>query len=820
MNKSLNAHLEQISRLITGLRDEDIDLKKLSELDKSLDLLSRKIKTARLDNYPLNQIPQNQEIRQDAVFYFNSDFKVERFVGAFENIFGRRLNNDAFPRMDALMNNKDFNDLKKYTEILNETGEPQSFDSRIISQNDISLPVHLFLEKVKFSKGKKLVAAGVVFIHETFSDLEDYREILLENLPGIDVYLFDNHFRHVLAGGNEKGRLGLSNTDFSGKTLFEVYDEKTQKRLFPFYRNALDGKISEGEVRIRNEVYFVSVTPVYGIDKQVVGGALIFQNVSKEKEVEKSLIKARREAEEADKAKSLFLANMSHEIRTPLNAIIGFTGLLNKTKLEPKQQKYTDLISQSSEHLLSVVNEVLFLFKLGMGRVLIEKTPFHFRKSLASIKESLQMRASEKNLGFHFSIDEKIPDGLVGDPFRLKQILINIITNAIKYTDKGEINVRILVEKRTSRKVFVKFEVEDTGIGISKKDIDTIFEIFAQPGLKNEKARRGAGLGLTIVQKLVDLLNGRLHVESELGVGSEFSVVIPFQIANEDAQLTEENEYDIQYNQLEGKRILYADDDENNLLLGKSILADWGLDYKIARDGAEAFEFLKKDKFDAVLLDIHMPLLSGVEVVKKIRKKKNNPNRFAKILAVTANVMENDLANYLSSGFDDYILKPFKEDSLFIKICQLLEIQPGSGLNAIGDIGEKPAHANEREQSAGSTPNKFDTSELLKTTAGNDVFFNQMLDTFINNAADTARNFEELAQKNDWEGVGQKAHKAIPSFRYFKLDNLVRDLTRLEELGLHKKDFEPMKPLTNYLVNAIVDVLKEAKEAKISDESH
>ena len=813
MNTSLNAHLEQISRLISGLRDEDIDLQKLTELDKSLDLLSRKIKTARLDSYPAKKKLPKQKIKQDAVFYFDNDFKVVRFVGAYENMLGQLSEDEIFPRMDTLMHKKDFRKLKEYTQTLIETNNPQSFESRIISKNRISLPVHIFLEKITIGNEQELFAAGIVFFHETFSDLEDYRKILLENLPGIDVYLFDIHFRHVLAAGNEKARLGLSNDDFSVKKFFYVFDEKTQKRLYPFYQSALDGKISEGEVRIKEEVYFVSVTPVYGFGKQVVGGALIFQNVTKEKEVEKNLIKAKREAEEADKAKSLFLANMSHEIRTPLNAIIGFTGLLNKTELTPKQIKYAGLISQSSEHLLSVVNEVLFLFKLGMGRVMIEKTPFELRENLLSVKESLQLRASEKNLGFHFSIDKNLPDRLVGDVYRLKQILINIITNAIKYTDEGEIDVRVLIEKKTRRKVFVKFEVEDTGIGISKKDIDTIFEIFAQPGLKNDKARRGAGLGLTIVQKLVTLLNGRLHVESELGKGSEFTVVIPFRIAKEDERPVVKEEYDIHYNQLKGKRILYADDDENNLLLGKSILHDWGIDFTLAKDGAQAYEFLKSEEFDIVLLDIHMPLLSGVEVVQKIRRRKEGPNSNARFVAVTANVMENDLENYLAGGFNDYILKPFSEENLYSKICQLLEIEPGNGWKVTGDKPEPEEHQ-EQDVTVNIQKDSFDTSELIKAAAGNNDFFYQMLDTFIRNAADTAESFEELAQQNDWEGVGQKAHKAIPSFRYFKLNNLVGDLTRLEKLGLHEKDFEPMKPLTSKLVGAIKDVVAEATSAK------
>jgi signal transduction histidine kinase/DNA-binding response OmpR family regulator len=812
MNKSLNKHLEQISRLISGLQNEDVDLEKLTELDRSLDLLSNKIKTSRLDNYSEKQTPQNQNLKQDAVFYFDNDYNIIRFVGDFENIIGRHLDEKSL-RMDGFMQQNDFEKLKKYTEILNETNEPQHFTSNIISQNGISLQVNILLEMVSFNRKREVLSAGMMFYHETFSDLEDYREILLENLPGIDVYLFDNRFRHVLSGGNEKRRMGLSNADFSGRTLFEVFDEKIQKRLFPFYRNALDGKISEGEVRIRKEIYFVSVTPVYGINKQVVGGALVLQNVTREKEVERNLIKAKREAEEADKAKSIFLASMSHEIRTPLNAIIGFTNLLNKTELDSKQKNYSELIGQSSEHLLSVVNEVLFLFKLGMGKVMIEKVTFNPRELVHNVEESLRMRAADKNLGFYFSISDDIPEMVVGDSFRLKQILINLITNAIKYTEEGEINVRVLAEKKTKRKVFLRFEVEDTGIGIAKKDLNAIFEVFSQPGIKNDKASRGAGLGLTIVQKLVDLLDGRLHVDSNLGKGSEFMVVVPFLIPKEGEEKVEEKEYDLKFNQLKGKRILYADDDENNLLLGKSILSDWMVDYKVARDGAEAFDLMKSEQFDIVLLDIHMPLLTGVDVIKKIRKNSNNPNNLTKVIAVTANVMENDLENYISSGFDDYMLKPFKENKLYNKICQLLNLEyiDVQEVDAVTDIQE-----NSEKNHDLKGKDIFNTSELMTSTGGNKQFFNQMLDTFIKNTEDSVQNIELMYRQEDWEGIAQKAHKAIPSFRYFKLNNLVNDLTRLEELGLHEKNYEPMKTLSVKVKNDITHIIEQAKEAKIS----
>ena len=807
MEENLNKHLEQISRLISGLREKDADLKKLVELDKSLDLLSHKLKTARLDIYTGELKPEKQGARQDAVLYFDKKFNIIRFVGAMENVFGRR-NPERLPKISVIMAKEDFVQLKERTRLLWKTDEPQSFDSYIVSKNGIMLPVNILLEKVTFGESLEAVAAGLLFFNETPSDLEDYREILLENLPDIDVYLFDNQFRHVLTGGREKEKMKLSNADVTGKTLFEIFDEKTQKRLFPFYRNSLDGKVSEGEVRIKNEVYFVSATPVYGLNKQVVGGALISQNVTKEKEVEKNLIKAKREAEEADKAKSVFLANMSHEIRTPLNAIVGFTGLLNKTGLTPQQKKFSELISKSSEHLLSVVNEVLFLFKLGMGKVFIEEVPFNTRELVQNVKESLRFRADEKKLGFQFIVDKAVPKVVIGDPFRMKQILINLTSNSLKFTDEGKVSVRVFIEKSTSKKVYLRFEVEDTGIGISKEDLDTIFDEFAQPGIKNKTMRKGAGLGLTIVRKLVELLNGRMHVESELGKGSEFTVVIPFVKAKKSDKVEKPKQYDLNFNLLRDKRILYADDDENNLLLAEAILSGWEIDFEIARDGAEALQWLEKDTFDVVLLDIHMPYFSGVEVVEKIRRNTENANRHVKMLAVTANVMEKDLEKYLGSGFDDYILKPFREDKLYNKICNLLDIE-------VQEI--KSVEKETEDETTENETDHFDTSDLMKTTGGNVAFFNQMIDTFVTNAKDTSKSIRRLAEEDNWEEVGQRAHKAIPSFRYFKLHNLVNDLTRLEELGLHQKNFAPMPPLAQKSAAAIDTLIEEAKNYKLEE---
>ncbi|RIH63392.1 response regulator [Mariniphaga sediminis] len=810
MNEYLNRQLDQISKLISGLKGADVGLEKLIELDRSLEMLSNLIKTVRLEGQEDFTELNDQGVKQDAAFYFNRQFRVVRFVGSYENIFGSGKIDDL-PEVSSFFNAAGFDHFREKTESLLETGEPQSFYAEIISKNGLLLPVHFLLEKISFSAGQEIVTAGMVFFSQTPTVLENYREILIENLPGMDVYLFDTQFRHVLSGGREKERLGLSNADFIGKTLFEVYGEKTRKRLFPFYRNALDGKLSEGEVRIKGRVYFISATPVRGIDKQVVGGALISQDVTKEKEVEKNLLRAKREAEEADKAKSLFLASMSHEIRTPLNAIIGFTDLLHKTDLTPKQKKFSRLISQSSEHLLSVVNEVLFLFKLGMGKVYIEKVPFNLHELIRNVRESLIFRANEKDLEFVYSIHSGVPEVVAGDPFRLKQIISNLVGNAIKFTDDGRVCVRVSKEKSIRKRVFLRFEVEDTGIGIPKKDLDFIFDEFAQSGIGNEKRRKGAGLGLTIVKKLVDLLGGRMGVESLPGEGSTFFAVIPFEKTDADVSEVQEKDYGGTFNLLEGKRILYADDDENNLLLGESILKDWNVDYELAVDGAEALELLRREPFDLVLLDIHMPKLSGVEVLKKVKMDETNPNKNVKMLAVTANIMRNDIQRYLRSGFDSYIVKPFREENLYSKICNLLDLEPPV-------LGKDTFPVSTSK--TGITSERFDTSLLLKTSGGDIAFFNQMIDTFISGAKEASEGMVAAVQTKNRNEIGKRAHKAIPSFRYFGLTRLVSSLMKLEEMTLRQRKTEPVEELVASLVKEIEKMVRLAEEAKIPEDGN
>ena len=398
---------------------------------------------------------------------------------------------------------------------------------------------------------------------------------------------------------------------------------------------------------------------------------------------------------------------------------------------------------------------------------------------------------------------------MLGDPVRMKQILINLAGNAIKFTDTGKVSIQVFPEKDTRKLVYIRFEVEDTGIGIPKEDLNSVFDEFAQSQMGNEKKRKGAGLGLTIVKKLVDLLNGRLHVESTPGVGSKFTVVIPFEKTDTEVTIQTDKDYGVNFDLLEGKRILFADDDEHNILLGESILKDWNVTFELAYDGTEALEILKSESFDIVLLDIHMPGFSGVEVMKKVKEDRNNPNHQTKMLAVTANILENDIQKYMESGFDGYILKPFREEELYNKICNLLNLEhPASGKVIFsGGKPELPGFSG-----------VFDTSLLMKSANGDFSFFNQMIDTFIAGAKDTSESFRKGVQAKTWKEIGKKAHKALPSFRYFGLVQLVNNLIKIEELTLHGKQGEPLEELALSTADEIDKVIQLAENVKIPDD--
>jgi signal transduction histidine kinase/FixJ family two-component response regulator len=380
---------------------------------------------------------------------------------------------------------------------------------------------------------------------------------------------------------------------------------------------------------------------------------------------------ATRIAEDAVKAKQQFLSNMSHEIRTPMNAIIGFTKVVLKTELTAKQKEYLTAIKVSGDALIVLINDILDLAKVDSGKMTFEQTPFKLSASISAMLHLFETKIQEKNLQLIKEYDTNIPEMLLGDSVRLHQIILNLVSNAVKFTAKGIITINIHLIDENEEKVTIQFAVKDTGIGIAPNKIDTIFENFQQASSGTSRLYGGTGLGLAIVKQLVEAQDGSIRVESKMDEGSTFSFILSFQKTNLE---TYSGNYPVVNgmlgNEIKNVKVLVVEDIALNQLLMKTLLDDFGFDCDIAGNGKIAIEKLQNKSYDIILMDLQMPEMNGFEATEYIR---NTLSSKIAIIALTADVTTVDLAKCKAVGMNDYIAKPVDEKLLYSKIIGLVK---------------------------------------------------------------------------------------------------------------------------------------------------
>ncbi|WP_243357612.1 PAS domain-containing hybrid sensor histidine kinase/response regulator [Fundidesulfovibrio terrae] len=422
------------------------------------------------------------------------------------------------------------------------------------------------------------------------------------------------------------------------------------------------------------KTFLLSAAPLReaGRITSVIGSGV---DISERKVLETNLVKAVEQAEAATRAKSEFLANMSHEIRTPMTGILGMTGLALKTCTEPKAREFLLLAKQSGEALLAIINDILDLSKIEAGKIELEKKEFHLRELLELVLESFELTAQEKKLRLTHSVDQDVPNSLIGDAMRLRQILINLLGNAIKFTKQGRVAVAV---KRGAghppgqEGVTLVFAVQDTGVGISPDKLGKIFESFSQAHIPDPKYG-GTGLGLTISRELAGMMGGRIWVESEMDRGSTFFFTARFGLGAEEQEQDHVVDHLAPAAPLPALKILLSEDNPVNQILAVSLLQRAGHTVTLANNGLEALDALRREPFDVVLMDVRMPMMDGEEATQRIRTgEAGEDRRDIPIVALTAHALVGDRERFLAAGMDDYISKPINAEDLTAALARCL----------------------------------------------------------------------------------------------------------------------------------------------------
>ncbi|MBN2852103.1 MAG: response regulator, partial [Clostridia bacterium] len=513
---------------------------------------------------------------------------------------------------------------------------------------------------------------------------------------------------------------------------------------------------------------------------------IIIRYVRKAYAYQIALENSRNEVENLARTKEMFMANMSHEIRTPLTAISGFTEQLLHESFDENKSRSLKIIKSSSDHLLRIIDDILDFSKLQNNKLSLEKIHFSISHLADEVHALFEEQARRNNTILSHSISQGTPGTLLGDPYRLKQIMINLVSNSIKFTKNGKVDFIVSGIIKNPDEIELVMEFNDTGIGIDESKLNMIFDDFTQAEMNTTRKYGGTGLGLSIVKKLVDLHLGTIEVKSRKNHGTKIVCRIPY-LKGDEKQLHRGIFQTVSIpEEISGLKILVVDDEEYNRLLFKKILDRWKIRYLEAENGMDALELLKETRFDILFMDIRMPGIDGIKATKFIREEMKISETDMPIILISAAAINEESETYKNAGITAYLQKPFTEEMLLTTIMSVL----------FKNYGVNMAYPNHRVNIKPSDQNKINLENLYHISGGDEQFVKQMLISFSTTTKEGLKDIQEAISSGQWESVSNMAHKLMAPCKHLGASGLYYLLGKIEKNSRENADAGSVKSLT------------------------
>lgn len=632
---------------------------------------------------------------------------------------------------------------------------------------------------------------------EKLENQKNFYEEILNNLPA-DVAVFNNKHEYLFVNPQgikdpelRKWIIGKRDEDYCKLRNKPLSLAAERRKLFDkmLENKKPDEWVEKGSNPDGTANYLLRrwhpVVDKNGKINLVIGYGL---DITERKILEEELIRSREHAEMLARAKEQFLANMSHEIRTPMNAIIGMGNQLSRSQLSTQQEFYLNNINTAAENLLVIINDILDLSKIEAGKLSLEKIGFEPVKVVNNAIEVMRHKAEEKGLRLTAVLNEsQLSPVLIGDPFRITQVLLNLISNAIKFTEKGSVNLSCRVIAETAETQTLQCQVIDTGMGMDQEFINHLFEKFSQENDAVTRQFGGTGLGMSICKELVELMGGTIDVKSKKGHGTRFTVTQEFKKGTYQ-DLPAVMNTQITGDFLKNKKILVADDNEMNRLVASIILENYGATVLESDNGRATLEAINTHLPDLVLMDIQMPELNGYETTRLLRQQENN----IPVIALTANAIKGESDKCLEAGMNDYISKPFKEDEFLKTIARWLKT----------DITMKI----EKEE---NVQPMFNLDSLREISRGNEVFVQKMIRIFCEQTPLMVKEMKAAREENNLAAMGAIAHKIKPSIDNLNIHSLKQVIRDIETAGKEQKETDNLEELLNQTQKIIAAVVSD-----------